>query len=154
MKTFYEVHGLDELMVRFRQFPEKYSKAVAKTLNAALLVLQGAVPAYPRPPAGSKYKRTGLLGRSLGSSETGGKMGKPDIFQVIGRHGYQEGRFGTRAKYAAHVVGDYASQQSERMRHWWTVEQDVVRRASDKITSVFQRLGVALAKFLDKGTNP
>jgi len=154
VKTTYEVHGLDELMARFRQFPEKYSKAVAKTLNAALLVLQGAVPAYPRPPAGSKYRRTGLLGRSLGSSETGSKMGKADISETVKAHGYQEAHFGTRLKYAPYVVGDRSSQQSSRMRHWWTVPQDVVRGASDKITSTFQRLGVALAKFLDKGTNP
>lgn len=154
MKTSFEVHGLDELRARFRQFPEKYSKAVAKTLQASLLVLQGAVPAYPRPPAGSKYRRTGLLGRSLGASESGGKMGKADIQETVKAHGYQEAHFGTRTKYAPHVVGDYAAQQSGRMRHWWTVPQDVVRGASDKITSTFQRLGVALAKFLDKGTTP
>jgi len=154
VKTTIEVQGLDELHARFRKFPEKYTKAVTKTLEAALLILQGAVPKYPRPPAGSKYRRTGLLGRSLGASEGGGKLGKPDIFQTFKAHGYQEGHFGSKLKYAEHVVGDYAAQQSSRMRHWWTVPQDVVRGATDKLTSVFQRLGVALAKYLEKGMNP
>jgi hypothetical protein len=154
MKTSYEVHGLDELMARFRQFPEKYSKAVAKTLQAGLLILQGAVPAYPRPPAGSKYRRTGLLGRSLGSSETGSKMGKADISETVKAHGYQEAHFGTRLKYAPHVVGDRSSQQSSRMRRWWTVPQTVLEKALPKINKAFERLGIALAKFLDKGTAP
>ena len=154
MKATLEVHGLDELHARFRQFPEKYSKAVAKTLQASLLVLQGSVPAYPRKPSGSTYRRTGLLGRSLGSSETGGKVGKPDISETIKAHGYQEAHFGTRLKYAPYVVGDRAAQQSSRMKHWWTVPQTVLEKAMPKINKAFERLGIALAKYLDKGANP
>ena len=154
MKTTIEVHGLDELHARFRRFPEKYTKAVAKTLEAALLILQGSVPKYPRPPAGSKYRRTGLLGRSLGASEAGSKMGKPDISETRRAHGYQEAHFGTRLKYAPYVVGDRAAQQSGRMKHWWTVPQTVLEKAVPKINKAFERLGIALAKYLDKGANP
>jgi hypothetical protein len=152
MRPSIEVRGLDELHARFRQFPQKWSKALGKTLQASLLILQGSVPKYPRPPADSTYRRTGMLGRSLGSAVGGGKVGRPDIFEVRKMGGFQEGRFGSRLKYAPYVVGE--QQAAVHQGRWWTVPKTVVQRAVPKIDRAFVKLAEALAKYLDKGRNP
>jgi hypothetical protein len=154
MQPSIEVRGLRELHDRFKAFPRKYSAAVTKTLQASLLILQGSAPKYPAKPAGSTYRRTGTLGRSLGTSMSGSKMGKPDIFKITKGGGFQEGRYGTRLGYAPHVVGDSATQQARRMKHWWTVPQTVLAKALPKINAAFEKLAVALASYLDRNKNP
>jgi hypothetical protein len=154
MQPSIEVRGLRELHDRFKAFPKKYTAAVTKTMQASLLILQGSAPKYPAKPTGSTYRRTGTLGRSLGTSMSGSKTGKPDIFKITKGGGFQEGRFGTKLKYAEHVVGDYVTHQAEHMRHWWTVPQDVVRRAIDKVDRAFVILADALAAYLDRNKNP
>jgi len=149
-----EVRGRDELHRRFREFPKKYTAAVAKTMQASLLILQGSAPKYPRPPAGSTYRRTGTLGRSLGISMSGGKVEKPDLFVVRKGGGYQEARFGTRLHYAPYVVGDASSQQAGHMKHWWTVPQTLLRAARPKIDRAFEKLAEALAAYLDRNKQP
>jgi len=149
-----EVRGLKELHSRFKEFPLKYTAALTKTLQASLLILQGSAPKYPRPPTGSTYRRTGTLGRSLGTSMSGSKTSKPDIFKITKGGVIQEGHYGTRLGYAPHVIGDAASQQARRMKHWWTVPQTVLAKALPKINAAFEKLAVALAAYLDRNKQP
>ena len=144
-----EVRGLKELAQRFKDYPQKYIKVMAKTMTTALLVLWEKVPGYPPPPSGSKYRRTGTLGRSLGIGMSGGKMGQPDIFTVKKMGGSNfKGTFGTRLGYAKHVIGDRSQQSSFFSQYWWRLEQ-TTGRAFHKIVSVFNIATDALAKFLE-----
>lgn len=149
MQPQIEGNGLDELMRRFKDFPRKYSAAVKKTLQASLIILQGSAPGYPSPRSGSRYRRTGTLGGSLGISERGARMGTPEIFEVRKAGGFQEARYGTRLKYAQHVVGE--NQAWMHQGRWWTVPGDVLRRAMPKIASAFKVLTERLAAYLDRG---
>jgi len=62
------VEGLDEIIARMEAFPSQLDAAVQPSMQASLLTLHENVPAYPVVP---NPTRTGLLGRSLGSSEGG-----------------------------------------------------------------------------------
>lgn len=149
LQTTVKVEGLEELRTRFARYPNEYNKSVNLTMKASLLKLLEKVPGYPPQPPTTDYIRTGTLGRTLGSSESGGKGGgQPDIFDVRNRPRYTEGRFGTKLKYAQYVIGDYATQQARHMRHWWTLPQDVLRAAQDDIEKLWQDLGRNLANFL------
>ena len=147
-----EVRGLDELHARFRNFPQKWTKALGKTMQASLLILWGSVPKYPKPPVDSTYRRTGMLGRSMGVAIEGGRVGQPDIYEIRKLGGYQEARFGTRLRYAQYVIGERQAQIHQG--RWWTLPKTVVDKAIPKINRAFEKLAVALAKYLDKGTNP
>ena len=143
-----EITGLKELRARFAQYPDKFNKAVLKTLEAALFILSGAVPPYPPRPETSTYRRTGTLGRKLGSAESGGATLLPaDIWET---HHLGAGSFtaewGTRLSYAPYVIGTF--EQARHMSHWWVIAT-VARRASPKIAEAFDRMAEVLAKWLD-----
>jgi len=149
MQTKVIVEGLDELRARFAQFPNAYNRVVLHTMAVSLLKLWEHVPGYPAPPPDSSYRRTGTLGRTLGSSQGGGRSGgKPDIFDIKNHSNYTEGKFGTQLSYAQYVIGDYGSQQASHMRHWWTLPQDVLRAAQDGIEKLWKDAGKDLADFL------
>lgn len=143
-----EITGLKEIRARFAAYPEKFGRAVEKTLEAALFILTESVPPYPPPPVDSTYTRTGTLGRTLGSSQTGGPAGLlPEIFEVkqIGE-GAWTADWGTRLEYAPYVIGTFT--QAGHMGHWWTI-LTVARRAIPKIDQAFQRMEKVLADWLD-----
>lgn len=143
------VQGLKEIRRRFGGFPRQVAKAIQNALDAALLELQGSVPPYPNPPAGSTYIRTYTLGRILGADMTGGKLGRAEIYEVrpVGNHGF-EAQWGTRLGYAPFVIG--ATRQAGHMGHWWTLK-NVAANASRGITRIFQILGEELATWLKGG---
>ena len=143
-----EITGLKELRERFAQFPDKFNKAVLKTLEAVLFILSGAVPPYPPRPPDSTYRRTGTLGRKLGSAEAGGATMLPaDIWEVhqLGEGSYRA-EWGTRLSYAPYVIGTF--EQAGHMGHWWTIAV-VARNASPKIAEAFDRMAEVLAKWLE-----
>lgn len=149
MSASIEVKGLDELIARMNAFPDKLKDAVQIAISSSLLALWGSVPPYPAPPEGSTYRRTGTLGRTLGSSEGGGQSGDhPTIYQVksLGSGNY-EGHFGTNLEYAPYVIGDNTQAWMHKGR-WW-VMADVARAAGDKITQVFSTLAEQLRIFLE-----
>jgi hypothetical protein len=149
MATRIVVEGLDPLIERFKEHPRKLYGEIRTTMNAALLVLWESVPGYPPPPEGSDYRRTGTLGRTLGSGEAGGNLGgTPDIYELKNSGVLFEGSFGTRLKYAPYVIGDRNDEQAGHMRHWWTIPQTVVEKAAPKIERLFVVMNEALAKWL------
>ena len=139
-----EIRGLDELSKRMKDYPVRYAKVVSKTVTAALMVLWEKVFPYPPPPTGRRYRRTGL-----GVSQTGGKMGQPDIFTVkkLGMSNFI-GRFGTMLGYAGRVIGDRSQQSAFFSQYWWRLEQ-VTGRAYGKIKGLFDIATKELAKFLE-----
>lgn len=142
-----EVIGLKALRRRMRQFPDKYNQAVKKTLNWSLHKLWSNVPPYPPKPTGSTYDRTGTLGRTLGSGESGGKaQGEPDIFTVFEHGGNVDGaEFGTRLEYAPFVLGE---RQAGHMGHWWTMKK-LARKTKPDIIKAFKKMAKTLARFLE-----
>ena len=150
MPTGITVKGLDELLAKMRAFPDKLNAAIKSKMDDALLVLWENVPAYPPEPEDSSYTRTGTLGRTLGSSEGGGKGGAyPDIYEVhpLGSASGYEGRFGTNLDYAPSVV-DPEEQAAVHRGRWWTMTT-IAEKAHDKIVAVFQGLADELRKFLE-----
>lgn len=141
-----EVRGMRELIRRFKRYPTVLRREMKEGMDVSLMMLWEKVPPYPPEMPSSDY--TGLLGRSLGSSIAGGKMGgKPDIYETkkIGQ-GYT-GRFGTSIKYAPRVIGDKTQIKPWKGR-WWTMSK-IADLAKVKILKLWDGIGRDLAKFLD-----
>ena len=140
--------GLDPLINNMRQFPVRFKKLQKLGMHASLLVFWENVPPYPAQPAESTYRRTGTLGRTLGSSQTGGKSGgEPDIFKTVGLGSTKaEGRFGTRLGYAPYVIGD---EQAKQNAHWWKLA-DVVGLSEEKIVKVWEGIMNKMTAFLNR----
>lgn len=143
-----EVYGLEELAKRMEQWPTRFQKSLRSTLEAALLVVWENIPSYPPKPANSTYRRTGTLGRSLGSSFSGGKSGQqPDIYETKDRGARMvEASFGTRLEYAPHVIGE---SQSAYNRHWWTLTKTVLQRIRQPIQRLFESMADEITRWLD-----
>lgn len=142
-----KVVGLDELMRRMAAMPEKVDEGMQEAMSQTLLVMSESIPGYPEPPQNSSYRRTGTLGRTLGSSFEGGKSGTPAIYAVE-KIGYSwEGRFGTNLNYAPWVVGDNTQAKAHKGR-WWVLSS-VAEKAMPKIERVWQNMADAMAKFLE-----
>lgn len=137
------IKGLDEVLARMQQYPEKLRAVMQKTMLAVLLFIQGKVPSYPQQPAESEYIRTGTLGRTLGMG------GQADIFEVVDNGGFTEGKFGTRLKYAPHVIGDPFEEQARHMRHWWTLPKTVAAIAESGVKNLYQTAVDEVAAWLD-----
>lgn len=152
MPVILEPMGLDEIRQRFAQAPARYNRAVHTTLQASLLQIWQTVGklGYPPKPAKSKYTRTGTLGRTLGTSETGGTQGQPDIYTVEQGGGWSEASFGTHLGYAPYVIGDETTEQAWMHRgRWWTLPQTVAMRAKPAIEHLFEAMAGELAAWLD-----
>ena len=148
-KKIVEVEGMDELQARLSAFPGVYEKVEQKTLIAAVLTLHENVPPYPPQPIGAKYRRTGTLGRTLGSSAMGGAGGTPDVLEIRVGSGGSQARFGTRLKYAPHVIGWRATQQAEYFKQYWWSMDKILGKSVGKIRRLFQIMAEELAAFLE-----
>jgi hypothetical protein len=146
-----EVEGLDPILQRMQQFPQKLKSAMFRTLSSSIIALQGAIKPYPPKPADSTYKRTEILGKSLGSGYQGGRVGAVDkttgIATVEQRHRYQVATFGTRVQYAKYVIGE-GTQAAVHKGRWWTLVA-VAKSARPNIEKLFQAMANGLARWLD-----
>jgi hypothetical protein len=143
-----EHKGLDELIVLMKQFPNKLKQISRVGMSATLLALWENVPPYPQANPDSDYRRTGTLGRTLGSSESGGNAGgTPDIYTVknIGAHEL-EGRFGTNLSYAEHVIGENPAWMHYR---WWKLSS-IIPKAQSKIDKIWEGIAQKMADFLNQ----
>lgn len=145
------IDGLEELQKRMAQWPNKFNAVIRKTLQASLLTIWQRVgeKGYPKQPTESKYRRTGTLGRSLGTSEQGGLSGKPDVYRVKKEGGWQSATFGTRLGYAPYVIGDKTSEQAQvHAGRWWTIPE-IAEEVTDKIKRLFEIAAETMVRFLD-----
>lgn len=137
-----------DLIQRMSRYPKELDKEMDKATEQAMLYVWGNVPPYPAKRPGG-YQRTGTLGRSLGSSMSGGTTGgTPDIYTVkrIGQGKY-EGRFGTRLHYAPDVIGSQTQKQLFKKIGWWTMK--TIKEKSEKgIQKIFDSMAKRLVKLI------
>ncbi len=140
-----DVRGLDPIIEKMRYFPQKFKQMQKLGMHASLMTLWEHVPPYPQ--RSDADWRTGTLGRSLGSSQSGGKQGKPQIFKIqkLGSS-RAEGRFGTNIKYAPYVIGD---RQRKMKVPWWKLT-DVLKAATPKIIRIWEGVMEEMAKWLER----
>lgn len=136
-----------DLLKRLERYPQETQQVMEKTGQASLLILHENVPSYPNPFPDQKYRRTGQLGRSLGSSMGGGAVGRADVSKVtaVGSTGF-EVRFGTNLHYAPDVIG--ANQKPMFKGRWWQFAT-IAQRATPKIVKAYEITTRKLVDFLD-----
>ena len=132
-------NGLSE---RMKQFPAEYAAVQKVTMEASLIAIHEAIPPYPTVP---NPTRTGLLGKSLGSSMEGGKVGKPSIYEIKSLGQSIEGRFGTDLEYAPFVIGENPIWWHYR---WWKLSQ-VAKATEKRIVGLWNTAAEKMAKFLN-----
>ncbi len=135
--------GLDEAIKRFKGTAKQLQGEMNNTMRESLNVLHENVPPYPPqvvPP--HIYRREGMVGKTLGVSQSGSKIGKPKIYEVRKSGNQTQGRFGTNLKYAPYVIDENRQAYMHRPGYkgragWWTM-RTIAERATDKITEVWQ----------------
>jgi hypothetical protein len=133
-----EVKGLQELINKVGRITPEIQRAMDKTMEASLNTLHENVPSYPRKPEASSYIRQGILGKSIGSSEAGGKSGEPTVYSIKGSGAKIEGRFGTDLSYAKYVIDPDRQAYMHRGR-WWTTE-NIVKASKSKILRLWDKM--------------
>ena len=141
-----EFRGLDEVIAKYERIERDMPQALTKTMTRAVIYAQGQIPAYPSPPPGSAYRRTGTLGRVVtsfpgvsGGRNLGGGGGTGDgvpLTRVEPIGGGVRGVIGGRLEYLPTVVGEGTQGRAFRGR-WWTLEK-VIRGAKAGIIKVFR----------------
>ena len=140
-----DIKGLDRAVNKLKNMPDRLQKNMNKAMELSLLRLWEAVRPYPPKPTNSKYRRTGTLGRSLGSSQSGGKTGgKPTVYSVTGTGRSTKGTFGTNLSYAKYVI-DPQKQAYMHSGRWWTMDS-IKKDALPKIKKVFYEMVKAILK--------
>ena len=137
-----DVEGLDEAIQKMSRFPNRMKRQMRNTMNDSLEVLSENVPPYPPKPPESDYRRTMTLAGSLGTTQSGGKAGKPTVYSVSGSGGNIQGRFGTDLSYAKHVIDPERQAYMHRPGYkgrqgWWTMDT-IKERANAKIQRIWQ----------------
>ena len=144
-----EIKWLTKIRKRFEQYPEYYNNVIRKMLGGVGLLFEEFLPPYPPANPDSSYPRTGKLGQSLGSSESGGKgSGQATLFEITQSNRYHELKFGTNLEYAKYVIGPPGTQAQQHEGRWWRLE-DVPERAKDKLTALVNATGRELVRFLN-----
>jgi len=143
-----EVEGDKQLVAKFGRATEKLHNIMEKFVIAGLHVFWENVPPYPARE--SSYIRTGLLGKSFGISQEGGKSGSPDVMEIE-RNDPEiiVGAFGSNLEYAPYVVGD--NTQAEIHRGIWWLVSDIIKGAKDKINSLFKTTVEEWVNWLNHG---
>ncbi len=124
------IEGLDKLLQKFANMPKVLDQLTQKTMEASLQELQQNVPEYPPPPVNTKYKRTTILGKSLGADG-----GKPTVYSITGSGVNKVGVFGTNLSYAKYVI-DEKRQAYMHVGRWWTMKT-IFDNTKEKIVNLW-----------------
>lgn len=145
------ITGIDALVKRMENEPKLFRQVFRKTLEASLLAIWQNVGerGYPTQKPGTRYVRTGTLGRTLGSSETGGMSGRPSVYKVETSARMWGATFGTRLNYAPWVIGKDTQTKVHAANGWWTLDGDVKDTVEPKIIEFFQIMADSIARYLD-----
>jgi hypothetical protein len=135
-------------MAKWRGSKQHMHAALDEGMQAGLDAVHQSVPPYPSPPPRSKYKRTGNLGRSMGSSMGGGAHGAPDIRTVKHGANFVEGRFGSSLGYSEYVIGQ-GSQAGVHVGRWWT-NATLASKAYERVQSAFRAVMDKFAAWMSK----
>lgn len=123
-----QIRGLKELNAKIARI-ERGLEDLRGITEKATKYVRSQIPPYPAPPANSKYRRTGTLGREIYDqvrpimSGFIGVIGSPTIYGpwVISEDKLNDGR------------GPQAAVHKGR---WWTL-QGVLRKAKDGIKQIY-----------------
>ncbi len=130
------VSGLQDVSQKLeRMSGEQLQAEVEKTTLSAVLFVQGEIPGYPAPPSGSRYRRTGTLGRTVTALAGRAPEALSRVETVGGR---VTGFVGTSLSYAKWVI-DIARQAWMHRGRWWTL-QGVARGARGGIIKLYQAM--------------
>lgn len=141
-----EWRNLDETIAKYARIEREMPQALTKTMTRAVIYSQGQIPAYPSPPAGSTYRRTGSLGRvvtafpghsgprNIGGG--GGDRGGTPLTRVETIAGGVRGVIGGRLEYLPGVISE-GEQDRVHVGRWWTL-QKVIRDAKGGIIKLFR----------------
>jgi len=124
------IRGLDRLNRRLDDIERDIRPTLRDATEKAVLYVHGQVPEYPSPPPRSTYRRTGTLGREIGTEVK--ELGS-EIVGVIG----------TATVYAPWVISDRAvgsrgPQAGVHRGRWYTL-QGVVKKARNAIIEIYQK---------------
>ena len=124
------LRGFDEFDDKMRRLGQ-VSVWAKPIMQKAVLYVHSQVPPYPAPPATSRYRRTGTLGRTI-TTEVKSLSGN-DI----------AGSIGTKTVYAPDVisterVGNRGPQKWMHKRTGWYTLQAVVWGQADKVRGIFE----------------
>jgi len=120
------IEGLDALRERLGQGNEVVRRELLRAMTRAVVGELGRMPAYPPPPDGSWYRRTGTLGRSLTALVGQAEHAASDV-QERGQD--IVGLVGTNVAYASYVIG--RSQARAHRGRWWLLEESVLSHRSE-----------------------
>lgn len=115
---------LRKLSVSMKSFPEFLEASSMK----ALLYFHANLAPYPPKPAGSTYRRTMTLWRTITTLQ--GRA--PDALSRVERRAFGEivAIAGTRLNYAPFVIDEKRQSRAQKSNRWWTLQSEVKRMAS------------------------
>lgn len=125
-----EIRGLEELQRKARRMGTDMGPTMSRTMDRAVKYVHSTVPPYPPAPPDSRYRRTGLLGRSITT-------------EVRALGGATVGVIGTNVAYAPDVISSEPAngagpQAWYHKRTGWYTLQDVVAKAERQIIAIFE----------------
>lgn len=135
-----EIRGLERLNRRLDRMAGDVMPDLKKATDRAVKFVHSRVPKYPPAPVGSTYRRTGTLGREIGtevralSSEIVGVIGTADVkapWVISDRR-----------------VGSRGPQTWWHEKNGWYTLQGVVMKARDGIIAIYQK---AVNELVERG---
>lgn len=125
-----EIRGLEEFQRKARRMGTDMGPTMSRTMDRAVKYVHSTVPPYPPAPPESRYRRTGLLGRSITT-------------EVRALGGTTVGVIGTNVAYAPDVISSEPAngagpQAWYHKRTGWYTLQDVVAKAERQIVAIFE----------------
>lgn len=136
MPDFIEIKitGLDKVQHNLKAMENEFPKVVNQSMLKTVLYVQGKLPPYPPPPAGSKYIRTVKLGQSITTLKGASPYALSEV-KLLGSEVH--GIIGTNLKYAPYVI-DAEKQASVHSGRWWTLQGEFAK-LRDSIVTYFQK---------------
>lgn len=129
------LEGAEELLEGFRSYPAAAKLEVTRALHKALMLLQSAASDYPPGLMGSRYRRTGTLGRLW-------TVARPQVREVRGH--VLEGRVGNRTPYGPYVQDPDAQVEVHRGR--WATTDEIVREHEEEIGALLSQAGANIVR--------
>lgn len=122
----------DQVEVKLGRIKAGIGPESQRAMKRAVLYVHSQTPPYPPPPPGSRYRRTGTLGRTITAM---GSASGPALSRVETAGGTVVGYVGSSVKYAGYVI-DEENQAWMHKGRWWTL-QSVVAKSRDGIRRIF-----------------
>lgn len=110
---------------------DEISSGLKKAAGEATRYAHSQVPGYPSPPQNSTYRRTGTLGRLIGTT-----------VESIGNS--HAGILGSPTVYAPYVIGpdrdDALIRQARIHQNRWYTLEGVMEKSTDKVKEIYNKL--------------